>query len=332
MSPPTTDNNNLAENLQKQFRSVPVTTENNEAKRALIHAMDRVMAIPGERLLVQAGLLPPVDGDNAAARDKQEGRDEPFVLFDNACGAGLITGLLQKQASPEVLRESRFVCADLNANLVDIVKWRAETDGWEGTVETAVVDAQDTGLPSNSFSHVVINFAIHIIPKPDVALREAYRLLRPDGILAFTVWTHDNTGWIPDMRSAFAALPFATAAAPLMPDSVPMAVHGLDQWIDPAGIHAELASPSSPSFKDVSIETLEHTSHVDSAEYFVETFDMMLKWMMQSYWSEESRQTAAEEGGAKINELLINHLWHKYAGKGWDIKWKSILVTCRKPR
>ncbi|KAK8089918.1 hypothetical protein PG997_004879 [Apiospora hydei] len=336
MAPPTTDNNNnLAENLQVQFRSVPVTAENHDAKRALIHAMDRVMAVPGERLLAQAGLLPPVDdGDGVVPKDKQEGRDEPFALFDNACGMGLITGLLQKQASPAVLRESRFVCADLNANLVDIIKWRAETDGWKGAVETAVVDAQDTGLPSTSFSHVVINFAMHIIPKPDVALREAYRLLRPNGTLAFTVWTHDNTGWIPDMRSAFAALPFAdnaaAAAAPLMPDRVPMAVHGLNQWIDPAGIRAKLASSSLHTFNDIHIETLEHTSHVYSAGYFVESFDMVRKWMMQSYWSEESRQTAAGMGEARMDEIMINHLQQKHGGKSWDIRWKSILVTCHK--
>lgn len=138
------------------------------------------------------------------------------------------------------------------------------------------------------------------------------------------------------MRSAFAALPFAAAAAdgtPLMPDRVPMAVHRLDQWIDPAGIRAELTSSSSSSsarFEDVRIETLEHTSRVDSAEYFVEAFDMMRKWMMQSYWSEESRQAAAEDGGAVMDKVMIEHLREKYGGTGWDIRWRSILVTCRK--
>ncbi|KAK8139560.1 hypothetical protein PG984_000683 [Apiospora sp. TS-2023a] len=333
----TDKDHNLAENLQDQFRSVPVTAENGAAKLAIIHAMDRVMGFPGEKLLQQAGLLLP-DDDPLKDEDKNKKKEEPFALFDNACGTGLIAGLLQKRVPPAVLQDSRFVCADLNANLVDIVKWRAERDGWKGTVETAVADAQDTGLPANSFSHVVINFAMHIIPKPDVSadpltlvLVEAYRLLRPNGTLAFTVWAADNTGWIPDMRSAFAALPFAAAAGtPLMPDRVPMAVHGLDQWIDPAGIRAELAS-SSVGFEDVRIETLEHTSRIDSAEYFVETFDMMRKWMMQSYWPEEARQAAAEDGGAVMDKVMVEYLRQKYGENGWDIRWKSVVVTCRKP-
>lgn len=147
MAPSATENDNsLAENLQDQFLSVPATAENDSAKLAMIHAMDRVMGFPSEKLLQQAGLLLP--GGTPEDKDKEE--QEPFVLFDNACGTGLIAGLLQKQASPAVLRESRFVCADLNANLVDIVKWRAERDGWKGMVETAVVDAQVRFFPDFS--------------------------------------------------------------------------------------------------------------------------------------------------------------------------------------
>lgn len=141
MAPPATDNN-LAENLQDQFRSVTVTSENDGAKLAMIHAMDCVMGVPGEKLLQQAGLLPPPDDDDGDTPKDEAKEEVPFAVFDNACGTGLIAGLLQKRASPAVLRESRFVCADLNANLVDIAKWRAERDGWQGTVETAVVDAQ----------------------------------------------------------------------------------------------------------------------------------------------------------------------------------------------
>ncbi|KAK7988679.1 POZ domain-containing protein [Apiospora arundinis] len=325
MVPPATDvtNNNhddnsnstdVAKNLQDQFRNIPASVDKDDAKRAMVQAMDRVVSVPGERLLLQAGLLP-LDG----------AKEEPFALFDNACGTGLITSLLQKNMSPAVLRESRIVCADLNANLVDIVKWRAETDGWKGTVETAVLDAQDTGLPANSFSHVVISLAMHIIPNPEAALREAHRLLRPKGTLAFSVWAADNAGWIPDMRSAFAALPFA---AP-MPDRVPMAVHGLGQWVDPAGIRAELAS-FPPGLDHVRIETVEHATRVDSAEYFVEAFDMMRKWLVQSYWPEESRRAATTLGDAVLNKIMIKHLQEKYDGQGWNIRWKSILVSCQK--
>ncbi|KAK8114157.1 uncharacterized protein PG998_001354 [Apiospora kogelbergensis] len=323
MATPATDdgnnnnnNNNLADKLQDQFRNIPASPDQDEAKRAMINAMGRVMGVPGEALLVQAGVLP-----------QHGAKEKSFVLLDNACGTGLIAGLLQEKASPVVLQESRIVCADLNANLVDIIKWRAEKDEWKGAFETKAADAQDTGLPANSFSHVVINFAMHIIPNPEAALREAYRLLRPNGILAFTVWAADNTGWIPDMRSAFAALPFEAA----MPDRVPMAVHGLDQWVDPAGIRAELVASISSRWEHVRIDTLEHATRVDSAEYFVETYDMMRKWMLQSYWSEESRQAATKLGEAGLDKIMIQHLREKHIGKGWDIKWKSILVTCSKP-
>lgn len=216
MATPATDdgnnnnnNNNLADKLQDQFRNIPASPDQDEAKRAMINAMGRVMGVPGEALLVQAGVLP-----------QHGAKEKSFVLLDNACGTGLIAGLLQEKASPVVLQESRIVCADLNANLVDIIKWRAEKDEWKGAFETKAADAQvrffssaspsssyqrfaggrlsllspfhspssrsnrqkrkdkahtihlqDTGLPANSFSHVVINFAMHIIPNPEAALR-----------------------------------------------------------------------------------------------------------------------------------------------------------------
>lgn len=110
------------------------------------------------------------------------------------------------------------------------------------------------------------------------------------------------------MRSAFAALPFEAA----MPDRVPMAVHGLDQWVDPAGIRAELVASISSRWEHVRIDTLEHATRVDSAEYFVETYDMMRKWMLQSYWSEESRQAATKLGEAGLDKIMIQHLRETY--------------------
>jgi hypothetical protein len=75
---------------------------------------------------------------------------------------------------------------------------------------------------------------------------------------------------------------------------------------------------------------VEHATRVDSAEYFVEAFDMMRKWLVQSYWPEESRRAATTLGDAALNKIMIEHLQEKYDGQGWNIRWKSILVSCQK--
>ncbi|KAF5628899.1 Aklanonic acid methyltransferase [Fusarium sp. NRRL 52700] len=60
-------------------------------------------------------------------------------------------------------------------------------------VDATVLDAQDSGLPRNSFSHLTMNFAMHIIPDPAAVLRDTIRILRPGGLVAFSV-PHANNG------------------------------------------------------------------------------------------------------------------------------------------
>jgi SAM-dependent methyltransferase len=58
-------------------------------------------------------------------------------------------------------------------------------------------DAETPPYRAESFDAVVSNFGIHHVPRPDVALNEAYRILRHGGRFAFSIWSaHDeNIAW-----------------------------------------------------------------------------------------------------------------------------------------
>jgi SAM-dependent methyltransferase len=49
-------------------------------------------------------------------------------------------------------------------------------------------DAEALPYADGTFDAVVCNFGIHHVPRPTLALREACRVLRPGGRVAFTVW------------------------------------------------------------------------------------------------------------------------------------------------
>ncbi|KAI1382703.1 S-adenosyl-L-methionine-dependent methyltransferase [Hypoxylon trugodes] len=266
---------------------------------------ERIMRGPAGWLLTQAGL--------------DESTTKPFALLDNACGTGPIVAHLQDNIDKNVLSESKMVCADFNANLVDILKIRAAKYGWKN-VETAVLDAQNSGFPEQTFSYVTINFALHIIPKPEDVLKDTMRILKPGGVFAFTTWHQDTKGWSTDMRSCFEALPFE---AP-MPDPVPMAINGKPQWTNPEGVEKELRSHG---FENIQVKAMPHVVYIHDAEDYLKSYRMMKDWMVNTYWSEESKKKAKD----MLDDHIVKHLKEKHNNQGWDLDWTVILATCQKP-
>lgn len=58
-------------------------------------------------------------------------------------------------------------------------------------------DAEDLPYPDGVFDAVVSSFGIHHVPRPELALAQCWRVLKPGGRVAFTVWAtpEENTAW-----------------------------------------------------------------------------------------------------------------------------------------
>ena len=105
-------------------------------------------------------------------------------VLDLACGPGIVTAAAADRGaeaagldfSPAMLALARAANPSLHFH--------------EG-------DAEALPFADGAFDAVVSNFGIHHIPRPERALAEAFRVLRPGGTLAFTTWAApaENIPW-----------------------------------------------------------------------------------------------------------------------------------------
>lgn len=119
------------------------------------------------------------------------------------------------------------------------------------------------------------------------------------------------------MRWAFAVLPFH---APF-PDAVEMQRHPDGDWTDPSWIETHLWEQG---FKDVKVALIEGTYRISGVEEFIQSFWMMMVWMMNAYWDEETRAAHPPE---EVEGLVRRSLEERNGGEGWDIQYALICMT-----
>jgi ubiquinone/menaquinone biosynthesis C-methylase UbiE len=105
-------------------------------------------------------------------------------VLDVCCGPGVVTA-----AAAE--RGAVVGGLDFSVEMLDLARARHPTIAFEQG------DAEALPYPDAAFDAVVSNFGIHHVPRPILALREAHRVLRRGGRLAFTVWAApaENIAW-----------------------------------------------------------------------------------------------------------------------------------------
>jgi demethylmenaquinone methyltransferase / 2-methoxy-6-polyprenyl-1,4-benzoquinol methylase len=101
--------------------------------------------------------------------------DRPFALLDVAGGTGDIAFRAAKAAGPGF---HATVC-DINGDMLSVGRERAGKRHLEAQVSFVEGNAEALAFPDRSFDAYTIAFGIRNVPRIDLALREAYRVLRP---------------------------------------------------------------------------------------------------------------------------------------------------------
>jgi demethylmenaquinone methyltransferase/2-methoxy-6-polyprenyl-1,4-benzoquinol methylase len=101
--------------------------------------------------------------------------DAPFALLDVAGGTGDIAFRAAKAAGYGF---HATVC-DINTDMLEVGRNRAAAQRLDAHVSFVEGNAEELRFPDRSFDAYTIAFGIRNVPRIDLALREAYRVLRP---------------------------------------------------------------------------------------------------------------------------------------------------------
>ena len=136
-----------------------------------------------------------------------------MLVLETACGTGIVT----ERLAARLAGQGSLVATDLNAPMLAYAaaKRSAGNISWE--------EADATGLPfeDRAFDAVVCQFGLMFFPDKAAGVREAFRVLRPGGQFALSVWdalednpvprlTHETvTGFFPNDPPQFYRVPFS---------------------------------------------------------------------------------------------------------------------------
>jgi len=116
-------------------------------------------------------------------------------VLDACCG----TGASALPAAHLVGAAGHVLGLDLAEPALELARSKARAQGLTN-VEFRAVDVEHTGLPSGSLDAVVCVFGVFFVPDMAAAVAEMWRLLRPGGTLAVTVW---GPRWLEPATGAF---------------------------------------------------------------------------------------------------------------------------------
>jgi demethylmenaquinone methyltransferase/2-methoxy-6-polyprenyl-1,4-benzoquinol methylase len=114
--------------------------------------------------------------DTFAAKVRPGNRDG-FRHLDVAGGTGDIAFRIAKAAGAD----AEIVVLDINGDMLDVGRDRAEERGLSGKLEFVQANAESLPFLDESFDAYTIAFGIRNVPRIDAALAEAHRVLRKGG-------------------------------------------------------------------------------------------------------------------------------------------------------
>jgi demethylmenaquinone methyltransferase/2-methoxy-6-polyprenyl-1,4-benzoquinol methylase len=154
--------------------------------------------------LMSAGLHRLWKDDVVAMLNPPRGQDT-FHVLDVAGGTGDIAFRIARAGGPNV----KVTVADISPEMVGEGRKRAQLEGLDHRCSFTVGNAEQLAFPDKTFDAYTIAFGIRNVTHIEMALNEAYRVLRPGGRFLCLEFSHVDVPFLDKIYDAysFTAIP-----------------------------------------------------------------------------------------------------------------------------
>ncbi|KAJ5232680.1 hypothetical protein N7468_005636 [Penicillium chermesinum] len=242
----------------------------------------------GEVLIEQSGIV-------AEAKANPE---KPLVILDDGCGTGIISEMLVEKVDAQAKSNWKLTCCDISEAMVEYTRRRAQSGRWPN-VDFKIVDAQETGLASDYYTHVLASFVLMALPKSLAALDVPWLEVAGKAVASLD----GNLLW-PTVEEFLAAM-------------------GDKNWRSSSWIESQL---QQRGFIDINVKPVTKSLNMTVPD-FLQMTSRMLPMITKGFWSDEQRQQFLGKVSAGMEKYVVE----TYGANG-DITrdWTAIVSTARK--
>lgn len=163
-----------------------------------------------------------------------------YAHLDVAGGTGDVAFRVARAGN----RGTKVTVLDINAGMLEVGRERARRQKIDGGLEFVEANAEDLPFPDGSFDSYTVAFGIRNVPRIDVALREAHRVLKRGGQFLCLEFSTVEEAWLARLYDAysFQVIPRVGAAVTGDRDAYQYLVESIRRFPDAERFRARVAA------------------------------------------------------------------------------------------